>query len=634
MYLIIIEAIYSAFKIKINKYIYGRILVENKVDINKIGADVITDLARTMAQSLYNKVKKHIGDVTNKEEIDFGNAYEKYLVYAKKSHEKIKTLLYRHTAKDIYSFYECTYLELNGALIDTSNINNVLNVGKKIIITGTGGIGKSVMMKYFLINAIQNTQYIPILIELRGLNEYKEENVELLDYIYQVMKKLKFELEKNYFEYSLEIGKYIILLDGFDEIKSDISYKVTNQILYLSERFPENYYIVASRPFDEFIGWNQFEEMHSNPLSKSQALSLVNKIEYDDKVKKKFYEKLNEYLYDKYKTFASNPLLLTIMLLTYENGMYMPDRLNDFFEQAFITLFHAHDATKGGYKRDIKSKLGYENFKTVFSYFCFKSFFNFDYEFSEDRFLRYITMVQEKKIIHEKFDASNYLRDLTNSVCMLIHEGLEFKFSHRSFQEYFAALYTAQLDDLQQKRLLKLWLQDNSYRMSNNYLNMLYELQPNRFVQNVISPAIKELEFLFKKNCESPEWLINTIYDEVCVRNYRDGIKRCAVSIKNFYYHEMVERACKIGGLYKNIEEERLHRGDNTIGGLLDIIEEEYGINIYVKFDELKKRGYTKKLEMSLNWVIERYKFAVEFVDNNRGTLTNKNALSAILDEL
>lgn len=170
--------------------------------------------------------------------------------------------------------------------------------------------------------------------------------------------------------------------------------------------------------------------------------------------------------------------------------------------------------------------------------------------------------------------------------------------------------------------------------MSNNYLNMLYELQPNRFVQNVISPAIKELEFLFKKNCESPEWLINTIYDEVCVRNYRDGIKRCAVSIKNFYYHEMVERACKIGGLYKNIEEERLHRGDNTIGGLLDIIEEEYGINIYVKFDELKKRGYTKKLEMSLNWVIERYKFAVEFVDNNRDTLTNKNALSAILDEL
>ena len=37
---------------------------------------------------------------------------------------------------------------------------------------------------------------------------------------------------------------------------------------------------------------------------------------------------------------------------------------------------------------------------------------------------------------------------------------------------------------------------------------------------------------------------------------------------------------------------------------------------------------------MSLNWVIERYKFAVEFVDNNRDTLTNKNALSAILDEL
>jgi len=148
--------------------------MENGLDINKISAEVITDLAKSSAQTLYKKIANYMTDTQKKEEIDFGYAYENYLKYAKLTHEKIKTLLYRHEAKDIYSFYECVGLSRNEKTINTSNINNVLKVGKRIIITGTGGSGKSVMMKHFFLSALQNTHYIPVLIELRGLNEYDE----------------------------------------------------------------------------------------------------------------------------------------------------------------------------------------------------------------------------------------------------------------------------------------------------------------------------------------------------------------------------------------------------------------------------------------------------------------------------
>ena len=214
------------------------------------------------------------------------------------------------------------------------------------------------MMKHFFLNVLQNTHYVPILIELRGLNEFDEKSVNLVDYIY-IMETLKFRLERKYFDYSLETGCYVILLDGYDEVKNELSKQVTSQIFGLSEKYPDNHYILSSRPLEEFVGWNQFEELHSKSLTKSQALSLINKIEYEQKIKEKFYKELDEYLYDKYKTFASNPLLLTIMLLTFENRASIPDKLNDFFEQAFTTLFHTHDATKGGYKRDIQSKLVY-----------------------------------------------------------------------------------------------------------------------------------------------------------------------------------------------------------------------------------------------------------------------------------
>lgn len=565
-------------------------MMNNNLDVNKISAEVITDLAKTTAQTLYQKVRDYVTDIQKKEEIDFGYAYENYLKYAKTTHEKMKTLLYRHAAKDIYSFYECVGLNRNEDIIDTADINNVLEIGNKIIVTGTGGSGKSVMMKHFFLNILETTHYVPVLIELRGLNEYDEKGINLEEYIYEVMGTLKFKIERKYFEYSLETGCYVILLDGFDEVKNEISNSVTNQIVAMSKKYPENHYILSSRPLEEFMGWNQFEELHAMPLSKEQALSLINKIEYDQIIKDKFYKELDEYLYEKYETFASNPLLLTIMLLTFESRASIPDKLNDFFEQAFTTLFHTHDATKGGYKRDIRSKLGYEDFKAVFSYFCFKSFFNSDYKFSENKALEYIGAAKQKRIIDTYFNSMDYLKDLTNSVCMLIHEGLEFRFSHRSFQEYFAALYTVQLSDSQQKRFLKLWLQDNSYRSTSNYLDMLYELQPLRFVKNIISPAIRELQEKFKKNNESEEWLIGYLYEDVGIRKYTNGEKRCAVTIKNFYYHDMIIRACSISELYNNSKQERMQRNKVREEKLIKILEEEYHASKPVRFEDIQKK--------------------------------------------
>lgn len=492
------------------------------------------------------------------------------------------------------------------------------------------------MMKHFFLNVLQNTHYVPILLELRGLNEFDEKSINLIEYIYNIMVTLKFKLERKYFDYSLETGCYVILLDGYDEVKNELSKQVTSQVFALSEKYPDNYYILSSRPLEEFIGWSQFEELHVELLSKKQALSLISKIDYEHKIKEKFYKELDEYLYDKYKTFASNPLLLNIMFLTFENRASIPDKLNDFFEQAFTTLFHTHDATKGGYKRDIRSKLGYEDFKAVFSYFCFKSFFNSDYKFSENKVLEYIGMAKHKEIIETSFDTMDFLTDLTNSVCMLVYEGLEYRFSHRSFQEYFAALYTTQLDDSQQKRFLKLWLQNNSYRTTSNYLDMLYELQTSRFIKNIIVPAIRELQELYKNNGESEEWLLNLMYEDVCVKEYQNGRKVCVLSLKEFYFHDMIRRTCNIGGLYKSIKkEERKQPNNGKEVGLIKILEEEYGVNREVKFEELKQKGYLNEMLQSLHWIVERYEFAVKYIESvDKDPIARKKRFDSMLDEL
>ncbi len=418
-------------------------MVMNEIDYNKITADIITDFAKNVAKTIWSKITKTYKDIANKDSIDYGVAFETYLTESEKHISKAKTILYGQTPHHLYSFFECMGIENGYNQIDTSDVNNILSIGHKIIITGTGGIGKSMLMRHCFLDSIRNTQLIPVLIELRGLNDCEIEDISIEKYIYKTLNIFGFKLEEPYFRYSLETGCYLILLDGYDEVKNSLSTKITQEIIDFSNQYADNYIIVSSRPLEEFIGWSDFVEYSSMPLSKEQALSLISKLDYDEELKKKFYDKLDEELYEKYKSFASNPLLLTIMLMTFESSVSIPDSKTDFYEQAFSTLFHKHDAMKKGkYKREIKSGLGYEDFKKVFSYFCFRSFFKNQYEFTEQSALENISKAKEKAYSCRDFNESDYLNDMVKAVCVLVHEGLNYRFSHRSFQEYFAAVYT------------------------------------------------------------------------------------------------------------------------------------------------------------------------------------------------
>ena len=107
---------------------------------------------------------------------------------------------------------------------------------------------------------------------------------------------------------------FLILFDGYDEITDENKKGFLKKLEAFTDRFSDNYYIVSSRPCEEFVGWSRFFKYETEAFSKEKALRLINKIDYDKSVKQKFLAELNEKLYDNHKSFASNPLLLNIML--------------------------------------------------------------------------------------------------------------------------------------------------------------------------------------------------------------------------------------------------------------------------------------------------------------------------------
>lgn len=78
------------------------------------------------------------------------------------------------------------------------------------------------------------------------------------------------------------------------------------------------------------------------PLSRAQAVKLINIIEFDKAVKKKFLRKLKNDLYEKYQSFASRPLLLTMMLITFSYYAYISEKIHVFYDQYFVFTARCH----------------------------------------------------------------------------------------------------------------------------------------------------------------------------------------------------------------------------------------------------------------------------------------------------
>ena len=238
--------------------------------------------------------------------------------------------------------------------------------------------------------------------------------------------------------------------------------------------------------------FQRFTVLSSLPLSKEQAKSLISRINFEEAIKERFIQELDENLYSSHKSFASNPLLLNIMLLTFDNYADIPEKLHLFYSNAFETLYSKHDATKAGYKREMLSNLSYDSFRKVFSYFCFITYTKGMLEFTYEE-LREI--IKQIKISRVDFKAENYIFDLENSLCVIYKEGIKYTFSHRSFQEYFTAVFLKELsDDNLQKYGVQLIKKEPFRTNHDSVFEMLYDMIEERFEKNILLPVLLEVE--------------------------------------------------------------------------------------------------------------------------------------------
>jgi predicted NACHT family NTPase len=115
---------------------------------------------------------------------------------------------------------------------------------ERILISDTAGMGKSTLAKFISLQIISNNLAIPILIELRNLKE--DHNV--LDEIFRQFNPIDESFDKKLIFEFLNSGKFIIILDGFDEIQLKSQEVIVKDLRDFISKTARNQFLLTSRP--------------------------------------------------------------------------------------------------------------------------------------------------------------------------------------------------------------------------------------------------------------------------------------------------------------------------------------------------------------------------------------------------
>ena len=261
---------------------------------NELIAGCVKATLEKYAEPIMNKISSFCKDEWEKFKVDFDITFRDYLENSVEKYGKIKTILYRTEPKYIYDFFICPDLRKGrDTVVDGSSIDNIIDISNFVIIQGAGGIGKSTFLKHLFLNEISQHDLIPVFVELKELNAL-DGDYDITDFVFQRLNDLGSTIKKEYMAYALQSGCFLFLLDGYDEIFSDRKDVFFRKLERFCDKYSENYFVISSRPYSEFVEFQRFTVLELQNLSKRQALELVKKVEYDEEVKRRLLKALDE----------------------------------------------------------------------------------------------------------------------------------------------------------------------------------------------------------------------------------------------------------------------------------------------------------------------------------------------------
>lgn len=419
--------------------------------------------------------------------------------------KSLKTIYLPLTLKGFYNS------DKNDIIILDKYDKESLEKYNNILILDNAGMGKSTLMKFLFLEVLEKHIGIPFFIELRTLPSDKS----IIDYLYDEIEDIKDDtpqkIKKEFLKAIINKGDCIFFFDGYDEMTPDNKPVITKKLQDFMSKANRNKYFISSRYDDSLIGlYNNFDKFNIKPLSKDEAYQLLKKFDNNGKTSNNLINKLEEN--DNLKIlheFLNNPLTVSLLYFNYKYEMTLPDTKYEFYNSVYKNLYKYHDLRKGGSFERIKySNLNITHFEKVLHCIGFYSLLKLKKTFYTEREL--LSLINSSKShIDKDFEAIDYLHDLLETVPLFIKDGIHYSWVHKSFQEYFAAMFISNLPN-KNIILLKIFQYDK-IEMYSNLLDFYYEIDTESFneiiTKNFLNDFIsymqsdkQDIDYLFIKS--------------------------------------------------------------------------------------------------------------------------------------
>lgn len=306
---------------------------------------------------------------------------------------------------------------------------------KQMVILGDVGMGKSTTLQYLHFkdaqSALQNkTLPIPIYFELKNLADKDNLLQKIID---RIGKDQDFTIEM------LKKGGFSICLDGLNEIEKKIKVKVFTQIKNMISDYPNNFYLITSRP----QGYNrEFDDVRQNRnipvfvLQKMQNHQIKEFLEKNGK-KVKDYIQIEIDANDRLRKIVQTPLMLLMLIAVVEKEGKIPS------EKGKIIRAFMHSL----YDREQKQIIDFDK-DTFHLLLCYLGYQTRDLTGTNSGLDReeYILPILEvrKKQLGLPINLLELLRKALD-LNILVNDDNQYSFTHELYQEYYAAEFIHQI---------------------------------------------------------------------------------------------------------------------------------------------------------------------------------------------
>lgn len=340
---------------------------------------------------------------------------------------------------------------------------------QKVVLLGAPGSGKTTLMSYFAVMLAQQPEklglaaeidWLPISIRIRDLT--LQSDIGILEYARQFAEKTLTvkSLPAGFFEYWLEDGRALILLDGLDEVAEAKRYDAVSRIENFLGQFDKNQAIITSRPAGykrDFFRTEEFPHYQLQAFDDPKIEEFINRW-YDSRVPAKAEaqrrkDSLNKALSqnDRIKLLARNPLLLTIIALIHRYQALLPKERYKLYDKAVETLITNWDKNKELSNHEKLEYLGLDDLRRLMeslAYWIHGQGGTGDQEGGTlidrgalinklSRDIQTLKQIQLYKAENETVRFVNFIRKRTG---LLNEQGRDcYAFVHKTFQEYLCA---------------------------------------------------------------------------------------------------------------------------------------------------------------------------------------------------